>query len=697
MSCFFLFAVLVVGCKEEEMSFIPSGGAAFPSSERVEASFYGRLLDHEMQPVMEAEVWIEDRMVLSDSLGDWIIPKVEVVSRQAYIKIEAEGYFASSRVLSVLPNSLNLVRIMPTRKKSAYSIQSSDGGEVQLPDGSSVTFQPGSFIIEATGAEYDGEVHIYAYAIDGRSESSQVQMPGRLESTTEEAALVSFGMIVADLETPGGASIQLADDKPAAIRYEQAQLDANAPDTIPLWHFDEEIGTWVIDGFSVKEGNAYVGEVSHFSWWNCDWPEPIIDFCIQFECDEMKSLLANTSPDVTRFCLTAVIDVLDRNWNRSINLTLDPDLKLCDVIPASSEIRFIFSKDDGTKFLVGPFTVSSSDIDLGVHSIPCLLLSEGCDSMFPTPIPPPPPPPPLECVLVWSQADCENLDTDVWVRVASTVANSTPIVIDREFLKEDSIVITIPRNQRFIVSMISSGTGEVLGQKYYFPVPRVSIGALNPNTGIIDAEVYKVEGTLMGCLGPQDDAYIRLLAEDGTLIDETRSLPSGTFELHTTVCDARYVILSIKIPEGERVFTVSLFDDLDFGEISTCLSNGEYYFKGKVNDQEFEFVECNGRAGSSGWVAYAANEPDPNAPFFGLEYTDQISATGIYQVGPSEPIQFNGFRLGQLTFPSQTYGFVGQLNITEFGSSATGIFTGTCEGPDGETIDLEVEMRFVKP
>ena len=49
------------------------------------------------------------------------------------------------------------------------------------------------------------------------------------------------------------------------VQIDDSQL-ATAPNTITLWHFDEEKGYWKEDGVATKVGNKYVGEVSHFSW-----------------------------------------------------------------------------------------------------------------------------------------------------------------------------------------------------------------------------------------------------------------------------------------------------------------------------------------------------------------------------------------------------------------------------------------------
>ena len=47
---------------------------------------------------------------------------------------------------------------------------------------------------------------------------------------------------------------------------------ADAPNEIPLWHYDDLTGIWVEEGIATKSGNEYIGYVSHFSYWNWDVP-----------------------------------------------------------------------------------------------------------------------------------------------------------------------------------------------------------------------------------------------------------------------------------------------------------------------------------------------------------------------------------------------------------------------------------------
>ncbi len=59
-----------------------------------------------------------------------------------------------------------------------------------------------------------------------------------------------------------------------------ASLQSSAPATIDLWHFDEATARWKQEGTATKTGANYIAQVSHFSFWNCDAPFPLIDLCM---------------------------------------------------------------------------------------------------------------------------------------------------------------------------------------------------------------------------------------------------------------------------------------------------------------------------------------------------------------------------------------------------------------------------------
>ncbi|HEX6180420.1 MAG TPA: hypothetical protein VFZ47_04195, partial [Chitinophagaceae bacterium] len=94
-----------------------------------------------------------------------------------------------------------------------------------------------------------------------------------------ERGLQSFGMMAVELSSGSGQKLQIAGGKNATVSFPiPASLRGRAPATIPLWYFDEVKGLWREEGSATRQGDAYVGTVTHFSFWNCDAPFAVVDF-----------------------------------------------------------------------------------------------------------------------------------------------------------------------------------------------------------------------------------------------------------------------------------------------------------------------------------------------------------------------------------------------------------------------------------
>jgi hypothetical protein len=83
--------------------------------------------------------------------------------------------------------------------------------------------------------------------------------------------LASFGILAVELESATGEKLQIKSGSSATLTCPiPASLQSKAPATIPLWYVNEQTGLWEEEGTATKNGNNYVGEVKHFSFWNCD-------------------------------------------------------------------------------------------------------------------------------------------------------------------------------------------------------------------------------------------------------------------------------------------------------------------------------------------------------------------------------------------------------------------------------------------
>ena len=135
--------------------------------------------------------------------------------------------------------------------------------------------------IQLNGQPYTGQVIVYAKALDVTSNRMFSPMPGELLGGMNDSLrlLRSFGMAAIELLTYDMQQLQLATGVSATMRFTiPSSLQANAPDAIDLWSFDEALGYWKLEGQAQKQGTQYIGSASHFSWWNCDVPEDFVDY-----------------------------------------------------------------------------------------------------------------------------------------------------------------------------------------------------------------------------------------------------------------------------------------------------------------------------------------------------------------------------------------------------------------------------------
>ncbi len=137
---------------------------------------------------------------------------------------------------------------------------------ITAPNGASVT------IPALTGIDEELTVSLATFDVS----TNEIQaVPGdfsALSSGGTETQIASAGMIsveIAGAET--GASYSLAGKGPFAVVIPvTCDTSGSLPQSIAKWYFDPSTGKWIEDGTLTLSGNAYTGEVSHFSIWNAD-------------------------------------------------------------------------------------------------------------------------------------------------------------------------------------------------------------------------------------------------------------------------------------------------------------------------------------------------------------------------------------------------------------------------------------------
>lgn len=273
---------------------------------QISARFLGRIVDEDKAPLQGVTVRIGTSTSTTDVFGVFTINNANAFEKFAYITAEKDGYIKGSRALVPSASSVNQLEIMLLEKDVIATINAGEDSTVDLDNGTTVTFDGG--FITANGNAYDGAVDVVLKHLDPDNDNMNMMMPGMLyaQNTNGNAVtLETYGMIAVELKSTSGEDLQLAEGSTSQITIPLAEHVSNPPSTMPLWYFDEEGGYWVEEGVATLQGNTYVGEVTHFTFWNYDYPYPSIYLCINLQ-DENGNALPHTALDLYSELLNSV-------------------------------------------------------------------------------------------------------------------------------------------------------------------------------------------------------------------------------------------------------------------------------------------------------------------------------------------------------------------------------------------------------
>ena len=333
------------------------------SGEIVTANFYGHLTNDHGEAVPDAAVRIGNKQTTTDQEGLWSIDNATVVKDQAFIQFASTSHHKGSRTLLVEEGNKYQVDVEMLAFTGNTSIDAATGGQVATSNGNaSVTFPAGAFA-KTDGTPYTGSVRVEAAYLDPNETSTSDRMPGDLRATTAEGnsrLLITYGMVSVELFGANDEPLQLADGQTATISLPvEGEAALTAPESIPLWYFDEATAQWIEEGSATLQNGSYVGEVSHFTFWNCDIPTDYIRLCGTVVFEGVDSTTAAN--------LRLIIE--STNWGNGYGFT-DENGQFCGIVPANETLTFIVQGNCNQatySVTIGPYAV---DTDLGTIIVP---------------------------------------------------------------------------------------------------------------------------------------------------------------------------------------------------------------------------------------------------------------------------------------------------------------------------------------
>jgi uncharacterized protein (TIGR02145 family) len=213
----------------------------------------------------------------TDQNGVFFLNNILVYDKLGYITITKPGFHQGSRSFLPLETGSNRVNVQLLTMTQSGTFSAASGGTV-TSGLLQLTFPANA--VTLNGQPYSGTVRVYAKALDPTLPAMFNQMPGELLGGMNDSLrlLRSFGMASVELRDTNMNELQLATGVSTTLRFNiPTALQVEAPATIDWWSFDETLGYWKHEGEAQKTGTQYIGQASHFSWWNCDVPQNFND------------------------------------------------------------------------------------------------------------------------------------------------------------------------------------------------------------------------------------------------------------------------------------------------------------------------------------------------------------------------------------------------------------------------------------
>ncbi len=278
-----VITISIISCQKELTGSPDDLTPAVPDiTKKISSSVSGFVTDGNDAVVNNAVVTFGNSNTVTDKYGFFEIQNVQVVKEAAFVTVAMPGYFKAIKTYLATDGKSAFFRIKLILKTNAGNIDAATGGKVALTNGMIISLPSNAVVNATSNAAYTGQVNVAAHWIDPASRDLNRTMPGDLRGLDTAGSLkllTTYGMAAVELTGTGGELLQIAPGKKAALTLPlPITLSASAPSSIPLWYFDEAMGLWKEQGIAVKSGNKYVGEVGHFSYWNCDVPNKYVRF-----------------------------------------------------------------------------------------------------------------------------------------------------------------------------------------------------------------------------------------------------------------------------------------------------------------------------------------------------------------------------------------------------------------------------------
>lgn len=235
----------------------------------------GVVTDNNNYPLSGVKVSVNGNVFNTSETGSFLFDNLEPTEEKIIVHFEKENYFDNSIMISS-PEEINQIQIAMfphgnTRDGygSSTMISVSQGGELRISDGSSLTLPSGSI------KSNESQVKANFSLIPSDDYSFGNIVPGEnlkgLDKNEDDIVLYAYGLMFIELTDKRG-QIELNSDATIKVAIPYQDRDY-MPEEMEMYSYDEESGLWKFESIARKKGSYYIAKTNHFSSWAIGIPE----------------------------------------------------------------------------------------------------------------------------------------------------------------------------------------------------------------------------------------------------------------------------------------------------------------------------------------------------------------------------------------------------------------------------------------
>ncbi len=309
----------------------------------------GKVVAENGDPIQNAFVTVRQYSTITDANGNFKFEKIDVPGEGGLVTVDLPNHFKATKFINFSADGSSYSQITVLEKGTLQIFDNRNASTIDVAGGAKINFSPNS-LVTSSGVAFNEDVGIYTRYLDPLAENLGEIMPGQLTGIDEdgnEFALATYGMVVFELESEDGQTLDLAEGVTAEMRMPiPPELAGTAPEEIPLWQFDLDEEQWLLKGKCIKEGGYYVGKVTGSGFWNCDVALPAI--CL-------SGTILNEDSTFASYVKVVVEDLTDNfiYWGYTDSLGF-----FCGSVPQAAPLRItIYDHCDNELYTeeIGPF------------------------------------------------------------------------------------------------------------------------------------------------------------------------------------------------------------------------------------------------------------------------------------------------------------------------------------------------------